>query len=305
MTSSSVNEFSDDDQFHAGRSRVVDGIRRGEPISERDLVADSRLRNELLLVGLIEQNKLPGCPTESVEPFTCAGYELGRLVGSGGMGAVYEAHQESLNRRVAIKILTRPPEQKNLGQRFHIEAKTTSELNHPNIVSAFDYGIDGDRPWLAMPFVEGVTLDEILESPEELASLSSVCSSSELHAQWIARLGSQVAGALAHAHENGIVHRDIKPGNLILDAEGKVWVTDFGLAKIRDVDTDLSKTGVMIGTPTYMAPEQVRGIVDPRSDIYSLGVTLWELCGNSVRDGVRGKPSTNNTCWISNSTAFA
>ena len=283
----STREPRPDESFCDLQQRAVQQIREDGVLRLHEDVNSSSVAEDLagvaILEGLAADLDLRDHPALEIGK-KIGGYVLTRQLGAGAMGVVYEARQESLDRRIAIKILTRSPDHKNLGQRFRIEAKTTSTLDHPNVVSTFDYGIDGNRPWLAMPIVDGISLDRILENgAEELerriasARLGEL-TPGELRAQWIARLGSQVADALAHAHENGIVHRDIKPGNLILDAEGKVWVTDFGLAKIRDVETDLSKTGDMIGTPTYMAPEQVRGIVDPRSDIYSLGVTLWELC---------------------------
>ncbi len=129
-----------------------------------------------------------------------------------------------------------------------------------------------------MPLIDGISLDRlIVEKLTNDPGIQRIFQ--EICADWkkIARLGAQVASALHHAHENGVIHRDIKPANLILDRHGNTWVTDFGLAKLFEDDSNLSQTGDLIGTPRYMSPEQLFGIPDARSDIYSLGVTLYEL----------------------------
>ena len=282
-------------RVRAGRIEELDSLNFSQVDGEQEAVSPGELAAIAMVdeLGLSVTASAAGAsdPAEAGQlPGDFGGYQIVRKIGQGGMGAVYEAWQESLGRRIAIKVLTRPAGSKNFGQRFHSEAKATSALNHPNIISAFDYGVDNGRPWLAMPFVDGVTLDRV-ESQNQGDEESC-----EPDPRWIARVGLQVADALAHAHDNGVIHRDIKPCNLMLDSSGKIWVTDFGLAKLRDDDSDLSRTGEVIGTPRYMAPEQVRGNADERSDIYSLGVTLWELAtGRRAWDETASMLDVNST----------
>ena len=256
---------------------------------------------------------------ESVE--LLAGYRVIRQIGQGGMGIVYEAEHPRLSRRLAVKVLPGHKRNKNLVERFRREAEAASRLNHPNIVPVFDFGEHNGVPYIAMPLVEGRSLDQLLEEYRLVnrSSAETACSAGLLtmvtNTPWnqtgkasgqsldfpgsligpeadfrkLAALGAEVAEALAHAHEHGTIHRDIKPGNLILDKEGKIWVTDFGLAKVRDDDSDLSRTGDVIGTPRFMSPEQLRGHCDERSDVYSLGITLYEMAS-----GVRAWDSLNS-----------
>jgi tRNA A-37 threonylcarbamoyl transferase component Bud32 len=219
-------------------------------------------------------------------------YELIQMIARGGMGSVYHAYQPSLKRSVAVKVLNkRNVDHEHFLRRFKREAMSASRLPHPNIVSVFDHGIENGIAWLAMPFINGISLDKVVNGAEIEwrddidASVPGV----ELKWQWIARWGAQIASALQFAHNRGTIHRDVKPGNLILDNNGRVWITDFGLAKLKDEESSLSRTGDMIGTPRYMAPEQIRGNADERSDIYGLGVTLYELaCGKRVWEAISG-----------------
>ena len=214
-------------------------------------------------------------------------YEIHRLIGRGGMGFVYEASKPGLSRRLAIKVLAdQAATSRSLPKRFALEAEAASRLHHPNIVPVFDYGEFQGLQFLAMPFIDGCNLEQVIRHlilknsgasipktnvvPEEcLAAVDS----------WekIARLGAQVASGLQHAHQHGMIHRDIKPANLLLDRQATLYIADFGLAKIRDEDSNLSRTGDTIGTPRYMSPEALRGFADERSDIFGLGVTLYEL----------------------------
>ena len=288
-------------------------------------------------------------------------YRLIREIGRGGMGVVYEAEQESLGRRVALKVLPGMAWADDLPmQRFLREAKTAGSLQHGNIVPVYDVGREDDLHYYVMALILGVGLDRVIlelrerkiaesdgsdRTPEDVLRLARsligepdgpVSSSvgppatadapaarvrpgspvgrgtplpdplpqgereSELPPlplrervgergratrardaglrfwQSVAEVGIQVASALGHAHEQGVLHRDIKPANLLIDARGVVWVTDFGLAKAMGQD-DLSRTGDLIGTLRYMAPERFHGESDGRSDIYSLGLTLYEL----------------------------
>jgi serine/threonine protein kinase len=253
----------------------------------------------------------PYGPGPLVEGCVLGDYRIVREVGRGGMGVVYEARQTSLDRRVALKVLpfaaTLDP--RHL-ERFHNEARAAAGLHHTQIVPVFAVGTERGIHYYAMQFIEGRALSEVIrelrrpdlrepaEAPSPAGPVRSVgpapppegttarppLSSGSSLTGWssfrtVARLGIQVAEALEYAHSLGIVHRDIKPGNLLLDARGDVWVTDFGLAQFH-TDAGLTLTGDVLGTLRYMSPEQAlarRGLVDQRTDIYSLGVTLYEL----------------------------
>lgn len=207
---------------------------------------------------------------------TVPGYMIQEQIGQGGMGVVFRAKQESLNRDVALKLIS--PDQmdrQKYRERFENEALAASRLFHPNIVSAFDYGIWNDVPWIAMKYIQGIDLEKALL----LGAVKDLINEQDPQMYWqkIAKLGAEVADALQTAHDANIYHRDIKPSNLILDKQGKAWITDFGLAKSSLANCSVSITGEVIGTPNYIAPEQVRGRVDARTDVFSLGITLYEL----------------------------
>jgi serine/threonine protein kinase len=220
-------------------------------------------------------------------------YRLLREIGRGGMGIVYEARQLSSGRPVALKVL---PFSSALDSRqllrFKNEAEAASRFQHPNIVPVWDVGAQGDLHFYVMKFIEGQTLAKIIrerkaETPNPAAaptvSASATpeqVSSKDSYYRTVAKLGLQAALGLEHAHQAGIVHRDIKPGNLLVDQGLHLWITDFGLARILDDAGNLTLSGDLVGTLRYMSPEQTLaklGIVDQRSDIYSLGVTLYEL----------------------------
>jgi len=196
------------------------------------------------------------------------GFEVLSRVGRGGMGTVYKARQVSMNRIVALKILP-PSRAKNATyvQRFLREARSAAQLSHTNIVQAIDVGNADGYYYFAMEFVDGETVQALLEREGVL---------DERHALTIA---TAVAHALDHAHRHGIVHRDVKPGNIMIDLHGAVKLADLGLARsVEPIDT-VTVDGVGVGTPHYIAPEQARGEtdVDCRADIYSLGATLYHL----------------------------
>lgn len=194
-------------------------------------------------------------------------YHVVKEVGKGAMGVVYRAHDPDIDRIVALKVL-RPDRvtSQDFVSRFLKEAKAIGRLSHPNIVTVYDVGSDNNNIYIAMEFLEGKPLNEILR--ERALSLEEII-----------RVGSQIADSLRYAHEKGIVHRDIKPPNIILNDEGQVKITDFGIAHIEDPSsTQQTKAGEILGTPMYMAPEQiVGGSVDGRSDLYALGVILYEM----------------------------
>lgn len=219
-------------------------------------------------------------------------YRILREIGRGGMGIVYEAEQVSLGRHVAIKLLPAQAllDSKQL-RRFQHEAKAAARLHHTNIVPVFGVGEAEGFYYYVMQFIPGLGLDQVLaelrasrerapesSSPSETALETEMLSSSggATYPRAVARIGAQVAEALEYAASQGVLHRDIKPSNLLLDGRGNVWITDFGLAKASGLD-DLTQAGDIIGTLRYMAPERFSGDADIRSDVYSIGLTLYEL----------------------------
>ena len=193
-------------------------------------------------------------------------YEIVELLGEGGMAFVYKAKDMQLERMVAIKTL-KPNyvEQTTFVERFKREAQTAANLNHPNIVQIFDWGIE-EEPYFVMEYIEGNTLTSIISNRKTI-SLSDVLF-----------IGAQVANGLQAAHSQGLVHRDIKPGNIMITPSGKVKVTDFGIVSIQDEESDITKTGSILGTASYISPEQAQGkAVSVGSDLYSLGTVLYEL----------------------------
>ena len=260
-------------------------------------------------------------------------FRILREIGRGGMGAVYEARQESLGRHVALKVLPLAISRREpVRERFLREARAAARLHHTNIVPVFGTGDDQGVLYYAMQFIQGQGLDAVLEDVKRIRVTASTAgpanqptmglsgheaarglltgqftaapsargtealsqpaatpapASSDTHSglsnepearyyRSIARLGIQAAEALAYAHGQGILHRDIKPSNLLLDSQGTLWITDFGLAKTED-DADLTHSGELVGTLRYMAPERFKGKADVRSDVYALGVTLYEM----------------------------
>ncbi len=194
-------------------------------------------------------------------------YELQSLVATGGMAHIYRAIDHSENGRlVAVKVLGGPtaadPEYQ---ERFRREAETVSKLDHPNILPVLDYGKERGLLFMVMPLVEGGTLAHVLRRGRILTP------------HQVMVIAQQVGDALDYAHEHGIIHRDIKPHNIMLMGEGHVCVSDFGLLKLVEEKTDLTMTGGVIGTPSYMSPEQAKGIqLDHRTDVYSFGIVLYE-----------------------------
>jgi serine/threonine protein kinase/Tfp pilus assembly protein PilF len=334
------------DESLVGRvaDEFTERLQRGERPDVEDYarryprVAD--LLREVLpaLQAMASESSCPESAVQRADALTgCLGdYRLGRELGRGGMGVVYEAVQLSLNRRVALKVLpfAAALDARQL-QRFKNEAQAAAHLHHTHIVPVFGVGSDRGVHYYAMQFIEGESLAALIQEQRQAAGLTGedppagtgspaggVLSGRSCPAQrgtagpradpeappvrapaddtaragttlvapgagtpatdfrTLAHLGIQAAEALEHAHQLGVVHRDVKPANLLVDLRGHLWITDFGLAQLQGGDTGLTLTGDVVGTLRYMSPEQAlgrRAAVDQRTDVYSLGVTLYEL----------------------------
>jgi eukaryotic-like serine/threonine-protein kinase len=194
-------------------------------------------------------------------------YRIERLLGKGGMGTVFLAHDLTLEREVAIKVL--PPDvgqDDQVVRRFQQEAKTAAKLDHPNIIPIYRVESEGGLNYFVMKYISGTSLEDLLDKKEPLAVPE------------IQRILWEAACALGHAHQRGVVHRDVKPANIMFDHDGRVMLTDFGISKALQAATGFTATGMIIGTPHYMAPEQGKGApVDGRADQYSLGVVGYRM----------------------------
>jgi serine/threonine-protein kinase len=223
---------------------------------------------------------------DTPEPKRIGRYDLERVLGEGAMGVVYEGNDTRLHRRVAIKTILKSAldsdSAKEYSTRFAREAQAVARLNHPNIVQVFDFAEEGDVAYIVMELVKGKELKNFFDAKERFELKEAV------------HIMVELCDALHFAHEAGIVHRDIKPANVMIDSQGRVKLTDFGVARITDPDRTLSdrtQAGAVVGTPAYMSPEQIQGgIIDRRTDIFSAGGILYEfLCGN--------KPFTGTGTW--------
>lgn len=240
--------------------------------------------NCLLKRGLDEPDTGPAAPAVDEIRKHFPALEIIELTGRGGMGFVYKAYQPNLDRPVAVKILpTRPEEDPEFAARFLREAQTLAKLHHSNIVTVYDFGETSDFCYFIMEFVEGSDLVQMIASggTQPRAALDMIM---------------KICDALQYAHDHGVVHRDIKPGNILVDRQGDIKVVDFGLAKILDPgagDLSLTLSGQSMGTPYYMAPEQrsVSPGVDHRADIYSLGVVMYEMLTGELPAGSFDPPS--------------
>ena len=198
-------------------------------------------------------------------------YLLGERIAVGGMGEVYLATDERLGRQVAVKVLSPAfAESPDFVERFRREALTAAALSHPNIAQVYDYGVDGASHFIVMEYAEGWDLAHLIREHGRLTPSDAV------------RIAEQVCAALAVAHRAGVVHRDVKPGNVIVRPDGTVKVTDFGIARALG-QASITDTGTIMGTAAYVAPEQARGEpTTPASDLYSLGILLFQMLTGAV-----------------------
>lgn len=273
----------------------------------------SELAEVLSSVAMLEQLKSASeltlhqaNPLDSVSGITHVGpYRIVREIGRGGMGIVFEAVHESLGRQVAVKVMPTPLlDAQQCVQRFQHEAQAAARLHHTNIVSVFASGEGLGYHYYVMDFVDGTSLSVLIQRlrnniragmdvgqtegeppamkpvaqyPWETVSVKSSFAGGVNRYQWAAGLARQLAEGLAYAHDNHILHRDLKPANLILDTSGRLWITDFGLAKDAAREIALTRTGDIVGTPQYLPPEALEGRYDVRSEIYGVGLVLYEL----------------------------
>ena len=255
------------ESLREGKQESIDAVAESNPEMEDEL------RDLLPVIRQLEgarksQVQRPGglATLGASRPDQLGDFEIVRQIGRGGMGVVFEAVQRSLGRRVALKVL---PKSLLAGgdqlKRFQRESKTAAALHHTNIVPVFGVGEDQGFHYYVMQRIEGRGLDRLMADSEQ-----------RLKPKQVAGLGVQAASALAYAHEQNVLHRDIKPANLIVNDQLDLWVTDFGVAKAIESEA-VTRTGDVVGTLRYMAPEQIVGDTDIRSDVYSLGITLYEL----------------------------
>jgi serine/threonine protein kinase len=208
-------------------------------------------------------------PIRAITSVIGAQYRISRLIGEGGMAAVYLAHDTALDRQVAVKVLTGPRAlDPRARQRFVREARIAASLAHPNIVPLHAFGAAEDALFYIMGYVEGETLGALLDREGRLSAPRA------------RRIIRDICGALEYAHALGIVHRDLKPDNILIDrATGRAMLSDFGIAKLMVSDEELTRTGAIVGTPHYLSPEQAQSEreLDGRSDIYSLGIIIYRM----------------------------
>ena len=199
---------------------------------------------------------------------TIAGrYELEEVVGHGGMSTVYKAHDSLLERNVALKVLHQQyNEDEDFVERFKREARSVAQLQHPNIVTVIDRGEEAGRQYIVFEFIDGENLKELVVRKGRLGLRDAL------------EVAHEVARGLAFAHDHGLVHRDVKPQNVLLNGDGHAKVTDFGIARSLDVDHGVTQPGTILGTSNYIAPEQASGQpVDAHTDVYSLGIVMYEM----------------------------
>ena len=256
-----------------------------DPTRDPGPKTDPKQLLEMVLEGM-ETSAKPRTPPPSSADLAAAlpQFEILGLIGQGGMGSVFKAREKKLDRVVALKVLPREllPDP-TFEQRFLREARAQAALSHPNILTVYDFGESDDFFYIASEFIDGVDLRHLMKM-DRLSPLEAL------------RLVPQICDALQFAHDRGVVHRDIKPENILIDQDGKVFIADFGLAKMLGTDAGgftLTRTEQALGTPHYMAPEQMMGAanVDHRADIYALGVVIYEMLTGQLPIGHFAMPS--------------
>lgn len=262
------------------QDRIVEQLQEGEPIDRDALLTTHQehadaLRQFFGVLDIVEAD----APGEEDVPSSLGEFRIVREIGRGGMGIVFEAEQTSLKRRVALKVLpTALRSDRRLLSRFRREAEAAARLRHPNIVPVYSIGQAGNAPFFAMEMVAGESLAEVLAQRREGGDGGLPEDAGEYQRRCVEIVG-QLADALAYAHGEGILHRDVKPANVLLEADGTPRLTDFGLAADLEASS-LTLSGEVFGSPRYMSPEQAfrcEAPLDARTDVYSLGVTLYEM----------------------------
>ena len=220
--------------------------------------------------------KAPVQDGKAPRPFN-ENYDILDTLGKGGMGCVYKALDKKLKREVALKVLDKSSDNEAI-QRFYLEAQAMKEMDHQNVVHVFDFGEQNGQLFIAMTYVKGISLADILDKQ------------SKLPFEAIEIIIKQIARGLLYAHSKNIIHRDVKPSNIMITHDNRVYIMDFGISYIQEMEKEhLTKTGMTMGTPEYMSPEQCHGDeVTIQSDIYSMGVILYEMtCGKLPFNGNR------------------
>lgn len=273
-TDISSSSFSDEEQQHFELLDKYMELLHSGNYQSRSLLLEEHPEFLEFLTCLESLDSLAIAPIENrkkekTPPREFGKYELLEEIGRGGMGVVHKAKQKDLNRTVALKlILSSQFASDEIVNRFYEEARAAGRLHHPHIVGIHEVDEFQGQHYFAMDYIEGESLAEI------------IANNNTLDAESAAECLGKVAHAVHYLHENGIVHRDLKPGNILIDDAGNPYVTDFGLAKVFDSDNDNTKTGTIIGTPSYMPPEQAAcryDVIGPQSDVYSLGAILYVL----------------------------
>ena len=297
---SGENSAENQDEIDAIAEDFADRLRRGDHPRITDYLARHGDHAASLadLLPTIEGLERMRNQRDGKAPKTLGAYKIIREIGRGGMGVVYEAEEAGLERRVAIKVLPPAFSLDDIAlKRFQREARLAARLVHPNIIPIHAFGQDGGSPYFAMHLVDGLGLDHLVDelsagarpgaSGDPLVALVRELRDggarrgqgnprTRAYRASVANVIAQAADALAFAHAEGVLHRDVKPSNLILDTTGRLWVSDFGLA-VTAADDRLTTSGNVSGTLAYMAPERFDGIQDARSDIYGLGLALFEM----------------------------
>jgi eukaryotic-like serine/threonine-protein kinase len=266
---------------------VAERLRRGETPDLADYARRHPHISRLIVEGLplleMIRHRPAASETEPArrEPEQLGEFRIVRLIGRGGMAAVYEAEQAALGRNVALKVLSASVSADDSAvERFRREARAVALLHHTNIVPIFGVGEEAGANFFAMQFIHGRSLREAIDTAgaggDPAADAPLGTPGTDAYWRNVSRLGLQLADALAHAHDKGVIHRDVKPSNVLVGADGNAWLTDFGLAKVRGL-SELTRDGEVVGTLRFMAPECFRGEADARGDIYGLGMTLYEL----------------------------